>query len=183
MTTPHTAVKNVPSMKSVRYHGPGNIRVEQISEPICGKEEVKVYPNLWSCLILDADRERSDLHSLEYVAVVCLDSLVNLRRKAEEPLTTIDLHEYSGGPILIPQKPHSITGTRRPVTLGHEFGGTVEEIGEDVSHVSHGQRVVVRPTIVDHTCTACRMGYEYCCENIGFIGLSGKFSIISGHLE
>lgn len=65
------------------------------------------------------------------------------------------------------------------MTLGHEFGGTVEEVGEDVTNVSPGQRVVVRPTIFDGTCTTCRMGYEYCCENIGFIGLSGELNAIS----
>lgn len=63
------------------------------------------------------------------------------------------------------------------MTLGHEFGGIVEEVGEDVAHVSPGQRVVGRPTIYDHTCSACKMEYEYCCENVGFIGLSGEFNI------
>lgn len=63
------------------------------------------------------------------------------------------------------------------MTLGHEFGGIVEEVGADVTHVSPGQRVVVRPTIFDRTCTTCKMGYEYCCENIGFIGLSGKLNV------
>lgn len=53
----------------------------------------------------------------------------------------------------------------------------MEEVGKDIAHVFPGQRVVVRPTIFDHTCTACKMGYEYCCENVGFIGLSGKFNI------
>lgn len=38
-----TTVKAMPSMKSVRYHGAGDIRVEEISEPICGREEVKVH--------------------------------------------------------------------------------------------------------------------------------------------
>lgn len=56
----------------------------------------------------------------------------------------------------------------------------MEEVGEDVTNVSPGQRVVVRPTIFDGTCMTCRMGYEYCCENIGFIGLSGELNAISG---
>ena len=85
-----------------------------------------------------------------------------------------DLHEYNSGPVLIPKKPHPLTGTSYPVTLGHEFGGIVDEIGEGVTHVSPGQRVVVRPTIYDGTCRACQMGYNYCCENIGFIGVSGN---------
>lgn len=48
----------------------------------------------------------------------------------------IDLHEYAAGPLLIPKEPHRITGTKFPVTLGHEFGGIVEETGEGVTRVS-----------------------------------------------
>lgn len=57
--------------------------------------------------------------------------------------------------------------------MGHEFGGIIEEVGEDVINLVPGQRAVVRPTIVDGTCTACNQGYSHCCEDIGFIGLSG----------
>lgn len=88
-------------------------------------------------------------------------------------LISKDLHEYVSGPILIPNKPHPITGSKYPVTIGHEFAGIVEEVGPGVSHLSPGQKAVVRPTIFDNCCRTCMMGYEYCCENIGFIGLSG----------
>lgn len=91
--------------------------------------------------------------------------------------TVVDLHEYSGGPVLIPGKPHGITGTSLPVSIGHEFGGIVEEVGQGVTHVAPGQKAVVRPTIFDGTCTSCKRGYQYCCENIGFIGLSGEFRV------
>ncbi|PLB33908.1 uncharacterized protein BDW47DRAFT_113176 [Aspergillus candidus] len=130
------SMKTADSMKSVRFHGPGDIRVDVVDEPVCGKGQVKMRP--------------------AYVGIC-----------------GSDLHEYNAGPVLIPKKPHPLTGTSYPVTLGHEFGGIVEEIGEGVTHVSPGQRVVVRPTIYDGTCRACQMGYNYCCENIGFIGLSG----------
>lgn len=49
----------------------------------------------------------------------------------------------------------------------------MEEVGDGVMHVSPGQRAVVRPTIFDRQCGQCKHGYEYCCENIGFIGISG----------
>ncbi|KAE8379609.1 chaperonin 10-like protein [Aspergillus bertholletiae] len=84
-----------------------------------------------------------------------------------------NIHEYTSGPVLVPQEPHSITRCSCPVTLGHEFSGIVDEVGEGITHVSPGQRVVVRPTIFDRQCTACKRNYEYCCENIGFIRLSG----------
>lgn len=74
LEVPHTTVKSVPPMKSVRYHGAGDIRIEEISEPICGKGEVKVYSQSFflPCLILDADGERFGLHLLESAVVVCL---------------------------------------------------------------------------------------------------------------
>jgi 2-desacetyl-2-hydroxyethyl bacteriochlorophyllide A dehydrogenase len=59
--------------------------------------------------------------------------------------------------------------------MGHEFGGVVEEVGEGVTHLVPGQKAVVRPTIFDRKCPPCKLGYEYCCENIGFIGLSGTW--------
>lgn len=82
------------------------------------------------------------------------------------------------GPVLIPKKPHPLTGSKCPVTIGHEFGGIVEEVGEGVTHVSPGQKAVVRPTIFDRKCGACKLGYEYCCENIGFIGVSGMDHVL-----
>lgn len=83
------------------------------------------------------------------------------------------MHEYVAGPVLIPGNPHPLTGHTRPVTLGHEFGGVVEEVGQGVSRVHAGQKAVVRPTIFDKKCCSCRLGYEYCCDHIGFIGISG----------
>lgn len=44
-----------------------------------------------------------------------------------------------------------------------------------MTHISPGQRAVVRPTIFDRECTPCKQGYEHCCEKIGFIGLSGMY--------
>jgi threonine dehydrogenase-like Zn-dependent dehydrogenase len=81
--------------------------------------------------------------------------------------------------MLIPQQPHRITGSTYPVTMGHEFGGIIEEVGDDVTHVAPGQRAVVRPTIFDGTCIPCKQGYNHCCENIGFIGLSGMLQFFT----
>lgn len=98
-------------------------------------------------------------------------------------MTTIDLHEYTGGPVLIPKTPHRITHSTYPASMGHEFGGIIEEVGDGVTHLSPGQRAVVRPTIFDGTCSACKQGHNHCCENIGFIGLSGKtYSVTHQHI-
>lgn len=172
--TVRTTLTALSPMKSVRFHGPGDIRVDEINEPVCGKDEVKVLFKSHSCFlvmhVIDLDKIRP-----AFVGI-CGSGMLNILLSVLESklMNEIDLHEYTGGPVLIPNKPHKITGSMLPVTLGHEFSGIVEEVGEDVTHISPGQRVVVRPTIFDRTCTRCRMGLEYCCENIGFIGLSGK---------
>lgn len=84
-----------------------------------------------------------------------------------------DLHEYTSGPVLIPKETHPITGEKMPITMGHEFSGIIEAVGDDVNGLAQGQRAVVRPTIFDENCSACKQGCEHCCRNIGFIGLSG----------
>lgn len=76
----------------------------------------------------------------------------------------------------MPTSPHPITKEKVPLTLGHEFSGTIEEIGEGVLDIKVGSRVTVQPIIYDGTCNACKEGYINCCDNNGFIGLSGKAS-------
>lgn len=85
-----------------------------------------------------------------------------------------DLHEYLGGPNLCPTTPHPITKEKVPLTLGHEFSGIVDEVGEGVSKFKKGDRVVIQPIIYDGTCGACKAGQINCCYKNGFVGLSGK---------
>jgi (R,R)-butanediol dehydrogenase / meso-butanediol dehydrogenase / diacetyl reductase len=58
-----------------------------------------------------------------------------------------DLHEYAYGPIFVPTEPHAFTKASSPQVLGHEFGGVVTKIGNDVSHVAVGDHVSVQPFI------------------------------------
>jgi len=55
--------------------------------------------------------------------------------------------------------------------IGHEMSGTVEALGEGVSGLSKGQKVVVRP--LDHCgdCPACNAGHRHICHNLKFLGL------------
>lgn len=86
-----------------------------------------------------------------------------------------DLHEYLGGANLIPkpENPHPITMESCPLTLGHEFSGIVEEVGEGVESVKPGDRVCVQPIIYDGDCRSCVRGLVNCCDQNGFVGLSG----------
>jgi (R,R)-butanediol dehydrogenase/meso-butanediol dehydrogenase/diacetyl reductase len=86
-----------------------------------------------------------------------------------------DLHEFLEGPIFIPPpgRPHPLTGESAPVTLGHEFSGTVEELGEGAIGLSIGDSVVVEPYFVCDECGPCREGHYNLCTKMGFIGLAG----------
>lgn len=56
-------------------------------------------------------------------------------------------------------------------TIGHEMSGVVSAIGDGVTGVAPGQRIVVRP--LDHCghCPACKAGHEHICHNLKFIGI------------
>ncbi|HWN25987.1 MAG TPA: alcohol dehydrogenase catalytic domain-containing protein, partial [Actinomycetospora sp.] len=125
-------------MKAARYHGRGDIRVEDLPEPHAGPGQVQV--------------------AVEWCGIC-----------------GTDLHEYLDGPIFAPtpQAPHPLTGGAVPITLGHEFAGVVSEIGEGVTGLSEGDRVVVEPYDVCGTCVACRSGRYNVCRSLGFIGLDG----------
>lgn len=94
----------------------------------------------------------------------------------------IDLHEYLDGAHIIPSVPHPITNESVPVTLGHEFSGTIEEVGEGVTDIAIGTRVAVQPIIYDGTCASCKEGYINCCDRNGFVGLSGWGGGLSEHV-
>ena len=56
------------------------------------------------------------------------------------------------------------------VVLGHEFSGTVAELGSAVKNVKIGQRVAVAPLVPCHSCEFCVQGQFSQCPNYSFIG-------------
>lgn len=83
-----------------------------------------------------------------------------------------DLHEYYDGPIFVPTEPHPLTGRTAPVVLGHEFSGTVVEVGPGVKNLAEGDRIAVEPIYKCGECVPCRTGRYNICTRIGFHGLS-----------
>lgn len=58
-------------------------------------------------------------------------------------------------------------------SLGHEFSGTIAELGSGVTDLSPGQKVAVFPVIADGTCHWCSKEVYGMCESWGFLGYSG----------
>jgi (R,R)-butanediol dehydrogenase/meso-butanediol dehydrogenase/diacetyl reductase len=73
-----------------------------------------------------------------------------------------DASEYFHGSVL----------TKPPVVLGHEFVGTVEELGEGDTDVAVGATVVCGAGISCGTCKMCRAGRTNLCRNYSTAGLS-----------
>ncbi|QLD10314.1 2,3-butanediol dehydrogenase [Microbacterium oleivorans] len=85
-----------------------------------------------------------------------------------------DLHVYYAPEAagLTLDEPHPVTGAQLPQILGHEFAGTVVEVGAGVEGVSVGDRAAVWPVYYCGTCPACEKGMFNACQRIGFHGLS-----------
>ena len=58
------------------------------------------------------------------------------------------------------------------VTLGHEFSGTVVEVGEGVDAFTEGDRIVVDPNIPCRVCHYCHDSRPHLCENPQAIGVT-----------
>src|SRR5262245_460170 len=61
---------------------------------------------------------------------------------------------------------------RFPVVPGHEWSGTVVEVGADVASVRVGDRVVCEGFIVCHRCRPCRRGETHWCERVEALGFT-----------
>jgi threonine 3-dehydrogenase len=58
-----------------------------------------------------------------------------------------------------------------PVTLGHEFCGVVERIGEEVSALKPGDVVSAEMHVNCGHCHQCRLGEAHICQNLRIIGI------------
>jgi threonine dehydrogenase-like Zn-dependent dehydrogenase len=74
-----------------------------------------------------------------------------------------------------------IEAVEEPTPMGHEYVGIVEEVGNAVTTIKHGQFVVGSFWTSDNTCEICRAGYQSSCihrENMGAIGTQAELARI-----
>src|SRR5258707_3872023 len=71
-------------------------------------------------------------------------------------------------------------GFDNAAVLGHEFVGTVAEVGVAVERVRVGQRVVSSSTVSDGACGHCRAHRPAQCERRSLFGYSGVYPRLDG---
>lgn len=82
-----------------------------------------------------------------------------------------DRHEYVGPNFIPVEKPHRLTGRVAPLTIGHEFSGTIVEVAEDVEGYSIGDRVTANGSLTCKECEPCKTGRYNICQRLGFLGV------------
>jgi len=97
-----------------------------------------------------------------------------------------DMEEYLEGPVVVPSEPHPLTNRMRPLILGHEFSGEVIAVGEEVSNVSIGDKVVINPVISCGECYWCRRNVPCLCQKMACLGLQtdgafAEYVIVPSH--
>jgi threonine 3-dehydrogenase len=58
-----------------------------------------------------------------------------------------------------------------PLTLGHEFAGTVVEVGRNVRHTAPGDYVSAESHVTCGMCFHCRTGHAHMCEQTQILGV------------
>jgi threonine 3-dehydrogenase len=101
-------------------------------------------------------------------------------------LETVPVPTIGHTDVLVRVKASSICGTdlhiygwdrwsqgriKPPVTLGHEFCGVVERVGEEVTAVKAGDFVSAEMHVNCGHCHQCRLGEAHICQNVRVIGI------------
>ncbi len=86
-----------------------------------------------------------------------------------------DLHAYHG----------QVPGFQSGIVLGHEFMGTVEQVGSKVSTIHVGDRAIASDITACGSCWYCRQGLHWNCASRSLFGYGSAFgeSLAGGQAE
>lgn len=90
--------------------------------------------------------------------------------RADDVLIAVEACGICGSDLQILNVPPGHPATPGTI-LGHEFVGRVQEVGEAVTTVRVGERVVVDPDPKCGSCASCQAGRPANCENIRALGV------------
>lgn len=96
--------------------------------------------------------------------------------RENEVLVRVMASAICGSDIKAYQGKHPLV--KLPLTLGHEFSGVIENMGEGVTNLSKGDRVVIEPSFVCNKCFFCKEKKFHLCDNLRQLGhqLPGSFA-------
>src|SRR6266851_2737875 len=101
-------------------------------------------------------------------------------------IESVPVPEVGHGDVLVRVKAASICGTdlhiygwdhwsqgriKPPVTLGHEFCGIAERVGDEVTAVRAGDFLSAEMHVNCGHCHQCRLGQAHICQNLRIIGI------------
>ena len=100
------------------------------------------------------------------------DAIINVSRAA---ICGTDLHAYHG----------EVPGFEPGIVMGHEFMGTVADVGSKVTTLKVGDRVVASDITACGTCWYCRQGQHWNCPKRSLFGYGPAFgeSLAGGQAE
>lgn len=75
-----------------------------------------------------------------------------------------DLHIYAWAPLMR-ERVHP------PLVFGHEFCGTVEQVGSEVHDIRLGQFVSAEMHVACGHCLQCRIGQQHLCQKLKILGI------------
>ncbi len=101
---------------------------------------------------------------LEAVPVPAIGHAEVLVRVRAASICGTDLHIYAWDPW-------SASRIKPPVTFGHEFCGTVERVGEEVTTVKPGDFVSAEMHLNCGHCHQCLVGQFHLCQSLRIIGI------------
>jgi len=93
-----------------------------------------------------------------------VDDLTSRKLASNEILLRIHTIGVCGGDIHVMHGQHPFV--TYPVIQGHEYGATVEAVGEAVTRVRTGDKATARPQLVCGKCPPCRKGRYNVCQNL-----------------
>lgn len=72
---------------------------------------------------------------------------------------------------------------RKPIILGHERSGIIEEVGNDINNFKKGDRVAIEPGIPCYKCEYCRIGKYNLCDKVIFMATPPYDGAFTEYLE
>ena len=120
------------------------------------------------------------------MAATTMKALRKMRAGRGLSMETAPVPAIGPADVLVRVKTASICGTdlhiygwdrwsqgriKPPLTLGHEFCGVVESVGEDVAAVKAGDFVSAEMHVNCGHCRQCRLGEAHICQNLRIIGI------------